>query len=82
MKIADVALLAATAAAVYLVWQAKKPAAAGAAAASSWIPWQQTNSWQGWSYYNDGSSGLAISPDGAYYLNGEKVWSPDSRGMM
>lgn len=82
MRISDVALLAATAAAVYLVWQAKKPATAGEAAAASWVPWQQTNRYQGWNYYADGESGLAISPDGAYYLNGEKVWSPESRGMM
>lgn len=26
-----------------------------------------------WQYYTDGT---AIGPDGSYYLNGEKVWSP------
>lgn len=27
----------------------------------------------GWKYYTDGT---AIGPDGTYYLNGTKVWSP------
>lgn len=27
----------------------------------------------GWKYYNNG---VAIGPDGTYYKNGEKVWSP------
>lgn len=81
MRIGDIALLAAAAAAVYLVMSAKKGAPA-AAAGAAWVPWQQTNNYQGWNYYNDGDSGLAISPDGGYYLNGELVWSPQSRGMM
>lgn len=29
----------------------------------------------GWQYYSDG---VAIDPAGAYYVNGEKVWSPAS----
>lgn len=29
--------------------------------------------YDGWSYYDNGT---AISPDGSYYLAGEKVWSP------
>ena len=27
----------------------------------------------GWQYYSDGTS---IGPDGSYYQNGQKVWSP------
>jgi hypothetical protein len=27
----------------------------------------------GWQYYTDGT---AIGPDGSYYSNGAKVWSP------
>ena len=27
----------------------------------------------GWQYYTDGT---AIAPDGSYYANGQKVWSP------
>lgn len=27
----------------------------------------------GWQYYTDGT---AIGPDGSYYANGQKVWSP------
>lgn len=27
----------------------------------------------GWQYFNDGT---AIGPDGSYYTNGQKVWSP------
>jgi hypothetical protein len=27
----------------------------------------------GWRYFSDGT---AIDPSGAYYLNGEKIWSP------
>lgn len=27
----------------------------------------------GWQYYTDGT---AIGPDGSYYQNGQKVWSP------
>lgn len=27
----------------------------------------------GWSYFTDGT---AIGPDGSYYSNGQKVWSP------
>lgn len=27
----------------------------------------------GWSYYTDG---VAISPDGVYYKNGVRIWSP------
>jgi hypothetical protein len=27
----------------------------------------------GWTYYNNG---IAIGPDGSYYKNGAKVWSP------
>lgn len=27
----------------------------------------------GWKYYDDGTS---IGPDGAYYFQGKKVWSP------
>lgn len=30
------------------------------------------NGW-GWTYYTDGT---AIGPDGSYYANGQKVWSP------
>lgn len=29
--------------------------------------------YQGWQYFTDGT---AISPEGDYYLNGTKVWSP------
>ena len=29
--------------------------------------------YQGWQYFTDG---VAISPDGVYYLNGSPVWSP------
>lgn len=29
--------------------------------------------YMGWQYF---SGGVAIGPDGSYYLNGEKVWMP------
>lgn len=29
--------------------------------------------YEGWQYFTDGT---AISPEGSYYLNGAKVWSP------
>lgn len=32
----------------------------------------------GWNYY---SNGTAIAPDGSYYLNGQKVWSPGAGAM-
>ena len=34
------------------------------------LPGQEGYAWQ---YYNDGT---AIGPDGSYYQNGQKVWSP------
>jgi len=32
----------------------------------------------GWKYYSDGT---VVSPSGAYYYDGEKVWSPDGSGV-
>lgn len=32
----------------------------------------------GWQYFSDGT---AISPQGEYYLNGDKVWSPSTGNM-
>lgn len=29
--------------------------------------------YEGWQYFSDG---VAIGPDGSYYLNGAKVWQP------
>jgi hypothetical protein len=31
----------------------------------------------GWNYYSDGSNGVAISPGGSYYYNGDLVWYPN-----
>lgn len=30
----------------------------------------------GWQYFRDGQNGVAIAPDGGYYLNGQLVWRP------
>lgn len=45
-------------------------ATVAAAVYNSALPGQE--GW-GWQYYSDGT---AIGPDGSYYLNGTKVWSP------
>lgn len=34
---------------------------------------EQISSFNGWEYYDNGT---AISPDGSYYFEGDKVWSP------
>lgn len=34
-------------------------------------------SWEGWEYFDNGT---VIDPAGAYYFEGEKVWSPDFSG--
>lgn len=73
MKITDLALLAAAAAAVYLVSAAK-------AGKLTWTPWKKVASYDGYQYFNDGESGLVITPSGDYVLNGVTVWSPP--GMM
>jgi hypothetical protein len=31
----------------------------------------------GWNYYGDGTNNVSISPDNAYYYNGDLVWYPD-----
>lgn len=73
MKPGDIALLAAAAAAVYLVMNAKRGTGA---AGSSWVPWKQVASYDGYQYFNDGQSGLVIDPQGRYILNGVVVWEP------
>lgn len=70
MKISDIALLAASAAAVFLVFKAK------GGSVLAWKPWNKTASYDGYQYYNDGESGLVITPSGDYVLNGVTVWSP------
>lgn len=75
MKIDDIALLAAAAAAVFLVMKAKN------GGALSWTPWKKVATYDGYQYYNDGTSGLVITPDGSYVLNGETVWAPDARTL-
>lgn len=34
-----------------------------------------TQSWNGWDYYSDGT--VIDNATGAYYFQGDKVWSPD-----
>lgn len=72
MKPGDIALLAAAAAAVFLVVSAKNKTGG----ASSWVPWKKVTDYEGYQYYNDGSSGLVIDPQGRYILNGSVVWEP------
>lgn len=76
MKTTDIALLAASAAAVFLVFKAKN-------GGLSWVPWNKVASYDGWEYFNDGQAGIAVKygADGQpaeYYLNGERIWY---RGM-
>ena len=78
MKSSHLILLAAVGVAA---WILMKPKTAGAAGGNSVfdgvveilntsVPGQEA--W-GWTYYNNG---VAISPDGSYYKNGVKIWSP------
>lgn len=73
MKMGDLALLVASAAAVFLVVKAK----GGAGYVSTWKPWKEITTYDGYQYFNDGESGLVITPQGEYVLNGVVVWSPN-----
>ena len=73
MKPSDIALLAAAAAAVYLVMSAKRKTGGSA---STWTPWKPVTTYEGYQYFNDGQSGLVIDPQGRYILNGVVVWEP------
>lgn len=74
MKSGDIALLAAAAAAVYLVINAKR--SGKSLMPSSWVPWKSITTYDGNQYFTDGQSGLVIDSQGRYVLNGEVVWSP------
>lgn len=75
MNKSELLVIAAAAAAVWLIVKklpfaaAKTPAGAGQIANGA-LPGQP--GW-GWDYFE---GGVAIDPDGTYYLNGSKVWSP------
>jgi hypothetical protein len=79
MKMSDFALLAASAAAVFLVLKARG-LTGGGAAGSTWTAWNPVASYNGYQYFNDGNSGLVITPAGDYVLNGVTVWSPRGLG--
>jgi hypothetical protein len=77
MENKDLIVIAAAAAAVWLIVKklpaltAKKPATTGGGViVNNADPGEP--GW-GWDYFD---GGVAIGPDGSYYLNGNKVWSP------
>jgi len=87
MKNDDLLALALAGIAVWMIFASRKAGAAAPAFSLSSItsegPFREVlnqalpgqDGW-GWRYYNDGSNGVAIAPDGGYYLNGELVWRP------
>jgi len=79
MKTSHLILLGALGVAAWLVLKPKAASAAGRTTTTfdkvteilnNSVPGEAA--W-GWTYYNNG---VAIGPDGTYYKNGEKVWSP------
>lgn len=81
MKTQEIAVLAAAAAAVYLIWNSQKKTSAGTVTRPSSVDGYVNEIFNsggtpydnGWRYYDNG---VAISPDGVYYKNGAQVWSP------
>jgi hypothetical protein len=82
MKTDEIAVLAAAGVAVWLILKGSRPAGAaggtrqGSSGINGWVneifspagtPYSN-----GWRYFENG---VAISPQGDYYLKGQKVWS-------
>lgn len=81
MKTEDLLILGAVALLGFVAWKVFKGTGTAATGRASVNPYtSEINNtalpgdpgW-GWQYFSDGT---AIGPDGSYYTNGKKVWSP------